>query len=119
MRYAVKCSGHLIGTSQLEGRDLTMGVAFGAFEPGPGYELVRSVFLLFVAAYDPDWRTADQSKLEAYYRARDALGLTLETEDDRPIATSAIHVVDLDELGRELEVHVSDGVFWNAPHMPE
>jgi hypothetical protein len=114
MLYVVKYQGQQVSTSHLEGRDLSMRFAFGAFTPGPAYELMRPVFHLFVAAHSEDWRSMDESKLTEYYRARDALGLTLESDDGRLFKTGVIHIVDLGELGRHLEVQVPDDVFWDV-----
>jgi hypothetical protein len=92
-----------------------MGVAWGAFEPAPAYEAVRAVFQLFTEALPdggPPANRADEEKLARYYRARDALDLTLQTAEGQVVPTTTIHIVDWDELGREVEVHISDLAFW-------
>ena len=115
MSYQVMHRAQPIGSSRLEGSDRSMAMAFGAFEPLPAYEAVRAIFRLFTEAL-PDGRRgangADEEKLATYERARDALHLTLQTADGRLIPTTWIHIVDWDDLGREVEAHIPDTAFW-------
>jgi hypothetical protein len=115
--YEVMYQGQPIGRSRLEWQDATMGVAFGAFDPLPAYQTVQSVFLLFAEAEESRMRGAStlaQEQLTTYYQALDALRLTLQTGEGRIVPSSAIGIVDFGEVGREVEVHISDSTFWQA-----
>lgn len=117
MRYTVRLHGVVIGYSELEDVDSSLGRARGRFRPGTGYELVQPVFRLFAEAVPtPGAAVSDAEKLERYHRSRDALGLALEDDAGRTIRTSAIHISDYSEQrggGIELEVLISDREYWN------
>jgi hypothetical protein len=111
--------GVTVGWSALEARDPTMGVASGAFRPGPGYELVEPVFRLYTDAQgETSAQPHDSVKLARYYAARDRLGLTLQAPDGSDVATQAIHVADFRREGGpeaiELEVIAADPAAWAA-----
>ncbi len=113
--YYMMCRGEPIGRSKLEKRDRAMAVAFGDFEPLPAYDSVRYVFQLFIQAIPDNSRHeqhTDEQKLAQYYQARDALQLSLQDADGRFIPTSFIHIVDFDDLGREVESQITDTEFW-------
>ena len=92
-----------------------MGVARGRFTPSPAYERVRPVFRMYVEA-QRETGTSDENLIAAYYRRRDALGLTVETDDGKPIPASTVHIEDMmdeeDETACEVEVHVRDASFF-------
>ena len=118
--YEVIYRGQPIGRSRLEGSDASMGVAFGTFDPLPAYETVRSVFLLFWEAVEARERgeiAVAEEQRATYYQARDALRLILQTAEGQIIPTSYIHIVDGGDLGREVEVHISDSAFWLEHHL--
>jgi hypothetical protein len=118
--FEVMYHGQPIGRSRLEGHDAAMGVAFGAFEPSPAYQAVRSLFLLFTAAAEARRRgetALAEEQLAAYYQARDALQLTLQTVAGQVVPTRVIHIADWGDLGREVEVHISDPAFWQEHHL--
>ena len=114
-RYHVLCNGELIGTSGLESRDVGMGTAIGQFTPTAAYQRVRPVFRLFAEA-QRDTGPADKRMIADYYRSRDALALTLETEGGVVIPTTVVHIADfmaeIDETACEVEVHISDPSFF-------
>src|SRR5690348_11930019 len=99
MRYRVMHAGQPMGETRLEGRDPAMCVAFGAFSPLPAYEVVRPTFRIFAEATDGE-RT-DDTRLAQYYRARDALDLSLVAEDGAIIPTDWIHIIDAAPWGIE------------------
>ena len=111
--YQVIYGGHAIGTSRLEQRYVDVAIAAGDFVPLPAYEAVRGIFLLFTEAHDDHGHLMDEAKLARYYQARDALQLTLETAQGQTIPTHWIHIVDWGDLGREIEVQITDAAFWN------
>jgi hypothetical protein len=94
-----------------------MGTATGLFTPTDGYQRVQPVFRLFAQAHGDAGRQDDRL-LAAYYRAPDALSLTLETEDGTEIPTSVVHIADfrdeIDETSCEVEVHVRDSSFFSV-----
>jgi hypothetical protein len=45
MRYYLLSKGEFIGFSELEGRDVSMGIASGRFYPGDNYFKVKHIFL--------------------------------------------------------------------------
>jgi hypothetical protein len=106
----------IIGHSDLEDADPTLGRARGRFRPGVGYELVQPVFALFRQAVpEPGAPVADTDTLDRYHRSRDALGLSLKDDTGHVIRTSAIHISDYtDRRGGtlDLEVMISDREYW-------
>jgi hypothetical protein len=117
VRHTVKLQNVIVGWSDLEQRDPSLGRAWGEFRPGVGYELVQPVFRLFSEAVPlPGGEPMDQDKLERYHAARDKLGLVLEDASGRTIPTSVIHIADYTQRnGRdalELDVLVRDARFW-------
>ncbi len=116
MIYRVLTNGQLIGTARLEQADASMGVALGRFDPAPAFELVRPVFLMQVEAMGHARDPLDQTELEEYWRARDALHLTLQAEDGRIVPTSWINITDWSNLGLdepcEITAQIPDAAFW-------
>ncbi len=119
MRHTVKLHGIIVGHSDLEQRDASLGRAWGPFRPGLGYELVQPIFRLFSEAVPmPGGEPRDHDKLERYHAARDKLGLELEDATGRRIPTSVIHIADYtaqrgtDAL--ELDVLTNDASFWGT-----
>ena len=94
LRYRILCDGEIIGSSDLEERDASLGVAGGRFVPTAAYERVRPVFQLFIAARADGESEADAAKLDAYETARARLVLTLEDASGKALATSGIVVLD-------------------------
>ena len=115
-RHTVRLKDIVVGWSELEVADPTLGRARGRFRQGLGYELVQPVFLLYSEAVpQPGGETVDQDKLDRYHRSRDALGLSLEDDAGREILTSAVHISDYPERkgsALEIEVLISDPEYW-------
>ena len=115
-RHTVRLHGIVIGHSDLEDIEPTLGRARGRFRPGVGYDLVQPVFRLFTEAVPiPGAEVTDEAKLDRYHRSRDALKLSLEDDAGRSIRTSAIHISDYSERrggSIELEVLISDPDYW-------
>ena len=114
MQHTVKLHGVIVGHSDLESADESLGRAWGTFRPGLGYELVQPVFRLFSEAVPmPGGEPRDKEKLARYHAARDTLGLELVDAQGNRIATSAIHIADYSDRGKfELEVLISDEKYW-------
>ena len=119
MRHTVKLHGIVVGHSDLEERDESLGRAWGQFRPGLGYELVQPIFRLFSEAVPmPGGEPRDRAKLARYHAALGKLGLELEDASGRRISTSAIHIADYtakhgtDAL--ELDVLTNDAEFWGT-----
>jgi hypothetical protein len=117
LRYQILCGGELIGTSKLEGRDPSMGTAWGSFTPSQGYERVRWVFRIFSEALS-DTGPANQVEIARYYSERDKLDLTVRTPEGEVVPTSVVHIADFSgELGEgayEIEVHLDDPSFFGG-----
>ncbi|HEX7938144.1 MAG TPA: hypothetical protein VF483_04075 [Gemmatimonadaceae bacterium] len=115
-RHTVRLKDIVVGWSDLEIAEPNLGRASGRFRSGLGYELVQPVFLLYSTAVPtPGGKASDPEKLERYYRARDALGLTLHDDAGRTIATSAIHIIDYpgpQGTTLDIEVLISDPEYW-------
>jgi hypothetical protein len=94
LRYRILCDGEIIGSSDLEERDASLGVAGGRFVPTAAYERVRPVFQLFIAARADGESEADVAKLDAYETERARLVLTLQDASGKDVATSGIAVLD-------------------------
>jgi hypothetical protein len=119
MRYIIQAAGMNLGYSELLERDEGMGMAAGAFVPGPAYHEVRPIFRLFVESNaESSAESTDEDKLARYSAARDALGLRLLDPRGREIGTESIHITDYSvELGPEaldIEVAITDPEFWRA-----
>lgn len=120
VRHTVKLNGIIVGHSELEERDASLGRAHGRFRPGLGYELVQPIFRLFSEAVPvPGAEPRDQDKLSRYHAARDKLGLELVDASGKSIPTSAIHIADYTvERGNdalELDVLIADDDYWATP----
>ena len=114
MRHTVKLHGVIVGHSDLEMADATLGRAWGTFRPGLGYELVQPIFKLYAEAVPMrGGEPRDQEKLARYHAARARLGLTLVDANGNLIATSAIHIADYAD-GLELDVLIRDEDYWAA-----
>ena len=116
MRHTVKMHGVIVGHSDLEEADASVGRAWGAFRPGLGYELVQPVFRLFSQAVPTrGGEPSDDVTLARYHAARDKLALHLVDASGNPIETTAIHIADYqDEDGSlELDVLIRDDEYWN------
>lgn len=118
MLYRVMYQGQPIGTTRLEYADSGMAVAHGQFDPLPAYELVRPVLLSISEAQggEPGSSVADLTKLAQAFQVRDALNLTLETEEGKVIPTSWIHIYDWGELElrapRTIDAQIPDASFF-------
>lgn len=114
--YRVVYVGQPLGVTNLEGRDPEKGMAYGTFLPLEAYDRVRPIFRLFVQALRGNGRAPDEDLLAQYYRARDALHLTLETEHGVAIPTVAIQIIDMrgiwDSEGCAIEVWIRDPAFF-------
>jgi hypothetical protein len=92
-----------------------MGTAIGKFTPTDAYLGVRPVFRLFAEAHR-DGGPADERLLADYYRARDALRLSVQAENGTEIPTSVVHIADfraeIDATACEVEVHIRDPSFF-------
>jgi hypothetical protein len=119
VKHTVKMAGVIIGHSELEETDRSLGRAWGTFRPGFGYDLVQPIFRLFTEAVPMRGGEArDHEKLARYHAARDKLGLSLVDAAGEVIGTSAIHIADYSADGKkdgmELDVLISDGDYWSA-----
>ena len=112
MRHTVTLHGVIVGHSDLERVDLSLGRAWGPFRPGLGYELVQPVFRLFREAVPMQGgEPRDQEKLARYHAAREKLGLALVDAGGKVIPTTAIHIADYPS-GLELDVLIADDAYW-------
>ena len=118
MRHTLRMHGVIVGHSELEHTDPTLGRAYGALRPGLGYDLVQPVFRLFAQAVPRNGEPRNEELLQRYYKSRDALKLELQDAEGRPIHTSVIHIVDYtnDKGGGalELDVLIKDDDYWNG-----
>ena len=119
MVYSIRAGDTVLGWSNLELADPSMGVVYGAFQPAPGYSAVRQIFRMFAEAQpETSAQPSDTAKLQRYYEARDALGLELLDARGRRVAAETIHISDCsEEAGLDalvLEVILSDPAFWES-----
>ena len=117
MKHTVKLQGVIVGHSELEHSERITGRAWGPFRPGLGYDLVQPVFRLFAQAMQSEGGTPDDAMLARYYKARDALGLSLTDAAGVVIPTTTIHIADYTvEEGSaaiELDVLIPDDAYWS------
>jgi hypothetical protein len=99
VHYRILCDGELIGTSELEQRDESQGVATGAFVPTAAYARVRPVFRLFVAARADGESEPDAAKLAAYEAARDRLQVAVTDADGKALVGAGVIVLDFGDEG--------------------
>ena len=116
MKHTLKLHGVIVGHSELEHDERGTGRAWGQFRPGLGYDLVQPIFRLYAQAVARDGSEQDASKLQRYYKARDALNLELVDAQGTSIPTSTIHIADYTvEDGPnaiELDVLIPDEGYW-------
>jgi hypothetical protein len=117
VKHTVRLHGVIVGHSELENVEPSLGRAWGKLRPGVGYELVQPVFRLFAQAVPRDGSQKDGATLERYYQSRDALNLELVDPSGKKIPTSAIHIADYSvEEGSgalELDVLIADEGYWS------
>jgi len=104
LRYRVLCNGEPIGSSDLEDRDESNGVAVGLFVPTPAYERVRPVFRLFIEAHADGESEPDVAKLSAYEAARADLELVVTDASGDPLPAAGVVVLDF-STACEVEVY--------------
>ena len=116
-RHTITLHGIVVGYSELEHVDPSLGTARGTFRPGIGYDLVQPIFRLYSEAVPhAGGSVADEEKLARYHGARDALALVLEDDAGRAVKTSAIHISDYSHQPKgtvEVEVLISDRAYWD------
>lgn len=105
MQFRVLSQGVVIGATNLESLDPSMGVATGVFAPSENYGAVQPIFRLYATA-GITVAGQDETKLKAYYAARDALNLSLVTPAGETVPTESIHITDFSEETGEYEVTV-------------
>ena len=88
-KYEVLLGDEVIGRSNLEYRDTSMGVAHGSFAPTRAFAKVAGVFALFAESQGDTAGTVDEAKLRDYYSRRDSLGLSLRSAAGATIDTQA------------------------------
>ncbi len=96
--YQVVWQGRVIGESKLEYADEFMGVLSGSFVPALAYREVEPVFRQYREA-GTNMADMDKEKMQAFFAARAALGLSLRAEDGQPLPVNTIHI---DDYGKEL-----------------
>ena len=94
MRYQILCDGEVIGSSNLEWRDDSLGEASGRFEPTAAYERVRPVFRLFIEARADGESEPDARKLAAYEAERAKLVLSVQDERGQSLHTAGVAILD-------------------------
>jgi hypothetical protein len=96
LNYRILINGKIIGYSELEGRDIGMGVCYGNFIPTSEYENYRSLFRLYIEAMIlRDEHQQYEEKMNEYYEKRDLLRITVEEEGGRSIPVGAVTIVDV------------------------
>ena len=119
MRHTVKLQNVIIGHSDLEHTDTSLGRAWGVFRPGLGWELVQPIFRLFVDAVPMrGGEPLDKEKLDRYHAGRDRLGLQLTDGDGQVIPANAIHIADYPGH-LTLDVLISDESYWEGRQLDQ
>lgn len=117
MSFILRMSGVIVGRSELESRDASLGLARGAFRPGLGYELTEPIFALLDGARD------DAEALARYRKSRDALRLTLTDSSGATVSMRNLHI-RLDagaapgESALVLEIETDDPILWGTTPQP-
>jgi hypothetical protein len=94
LRYQIVCNGEVIGSSNLEWRDESLGEASGPFEPTAAYERVRPVFRLFIEARADGESEPNAAKLAAYEREREKLVLSVQDEHGQNLHGAGVAILD-------------------------
>jgi hypothetical protein len=105
MDYLILCDDEVIGASNLEARDPSMGFLQGVFVPTDGYERVRPIFRLYTEA-GTSMADMDQEKYNQFREAVSKLQLSLATPDGVRLPVDAVHIFDADIELNEYEVTV-------------
>ena len=85
----------MLGHSELEDIDESMGVWSGPFRPAPGYEQFRPIFRRFANAVGLTSRDpGNRDRIARYYQERDSLDLRLFDSSGQEVPTATIHVHD-------------------------
>ena len=103
MKFHILAGDKVIGESDFEDLDPSMGAAHGVFSPSEQYSEAQPVFRLYAEA-GTTVQDQDKEKLEEYYRARDALNLTIVTLAGEHVATDCVHITDYSEELGEMEI---------------
>jgi hypothetical protein len=100
-RFHVFSGEELIGYSDLEGQDPSMGVALGRFVPSEAYKKVAPVFRMWARA-TASTPPHDEALLAEYYRQRDLLRLSVRASSGEVVNAVRVHIADYSEdLGDE------------------
>src|SRR5689334_19502906 len=105
MRYRFYHGDVLIGCSELEHADPSMGIRMGRFHPGDGYLVIEPICkVVSMVRFDEHWAQFNPGEAIGLERLRarreqlqklvDDFHLRLETEEGRTIGTSWIHIED-------------------------
>jgi hypothetical protein len=95
LTFEVRCGSIVLGHSELEDIDESMGVRSGPFRPAPGYEQFRPIFRRFANAVGLTSREpANADPIARYYQERDSLGLRLFDSTGQEVPTATIHLHD-------------------------
>ena len=107
-RFSIYSEGKLIGYSNLEYLDPSMGYASGPFVPADGYSAVEALIRLGSVAREPG--AADEAQMQAYFARRDALNWQLKTAEGEVVPTLFIDIIDyFEEIGeREASMAVTE-----------
>lgn len=105
MKFRILSGDTIIGESDFTGLDPSMGVALGVFVPSPDYKNVQPVFRLYVEA-EAGRTDLDEARFEEYYRARDALDLSVINAAGERVPNTCVHITDFSEDLGEMEVTV-------------
>lgn len=105
-------SGVIVGRSELDVRDASRQIAYGAFRPGLGYDLVQPIFELYQKA------AGDSGGLAKYRKAREALRLQLADASGAILDVRELHIRpaadnESSESGLVLEVETGDPILWS------
>jgi hypothetical protein len=113
----------LIGYSELEHDDRSMGIRIGRFYPDNGYDPIEPIYQEFTmvrskeslgspGSGNPDQAQSLKVRVKQLRAQIDRFDLRLETAEGRPVGTSWIHIEDASaELGdheREVTICVDD-----------
>ncbi len=94
LRYQILCDGDVIGTSDFEERDESLGVAGGRFEPTAAYERVRHIFRLFLEAGANGVAEPDPAKLRAYEDVRATVVLAVHSATGKRLDGAGVVILD-------------------------
>ena len=105
MRFQIYSGETMIGQSDLDKLDPSMGIASGDFLPSESYKNVQPILHLYVEA-TANTIDRDSEMLDRYYQERDNLYLSVKVPNGGTVPVQWVHIEDFSEELDEIAITV-------------